>query len=148
MNPYKVPFSMLNFPLMQNFALGSMRVHWPIYKGQWPKMQKLTYWKPAFSIRKQNSSHLQDFCNAFSTKDSVKQLNQSQLVRAQCIFLLATLIPAHLFATRGRQKKFFNFSGNKVESQGVFVTKNITISPFPLSFPQLKTMHIPNRKNS
>ena len=42
------------------------------YKAQRPKMRKLAYWKPALSIRKQNSSHLQDIVNAFSTKDRVK----------------------------------------------------------------------------
>ena len=39
---------------------------------QRPIMQRLTYWKPDLSIRKQNSSHLQDLCNAFSTKDRAK----------------------------------------------------------------------------
>ena len=37
-------------------------------KGQLPKTQKLTYWKPAFSIRKQNSSHLQDSVMLFRLK--------------------------------------------------------------------------------
>ena len=32
-------------------------------------------WKPALSIREQNSSHLQDFCNAFPTKGRVKYLS-------------------------------------------------------------------------
>ena len=67
-NPHKLPFSMLNFPLVQTFALGSMRSglkcsdqkHW------------LASWKPTLSIREHNSSHLQDLSNAFLTKNSVK----------------------------------------------------------------------------
>ena len=59
---------MLNFLLM-DFWLLPWEACALAYKAQRLKMQKLAYWKPALSIRKQNSSHLQDFCNAFSTKD-------------------------------------------------------------------------------
>ena len=92
------------------------------YKAQRPKMQKLAYWKSALSIRKQNSSHLQDICNAFSTKDL-----SSSWVRVR-----ATSTPAHLFAKEEDKNFFFNFSGDEVESQGVFVAINITISTFSL----------------
>ena len=71
MNPYMLPFNMLNFPLMQTFVLGSMHTALA-YKAQRLKMQKLAYWKPALSIRKQKSSHLQDICNAISTKYRAK----------------------------------------------------------------------------
>ena len=62
---------MLNFPLMQTFVLGSMHTGLA-YKAQRLKIQKLAYWKPALSIRKQKSSHLQDICNATSTKYRAK----------------------------------------------------------------------------
>ena len=62
---------MLNIPLMQTFVLGSMHTALT-YKAQRLKMQKLAYWKPALSITKQNSSHLQDICNAISTKYRAK----------------------------------------------------------------------------
>ena len=62
---------MLNFPLMQTFVLGSMHTALA-YKAQWLKMETLAYWKPTLSIRKQNSSHLQDICNAVSTKYCAK----------------------------------------------------------------------------
>ena len=42
------------------------------YKAQQLKMQKLADWKTALSIRKQNSSHLQDICNAILTKYNAK----------------------------------------------------------------------------
>ena len=60
MNPYMLSFNMLNFILMQTFVLGSMHTALA-YKAQWLKMQKLAYWE-------QNSNHLQDICNAVSTK--------------------------------------------------------------------------------
>ena len=53
---------MLNFPLMRTFVLGSRHAALA-YKAQRLKMQKLADWKPALSIRKQNSSHLQDIRN-------------------------------------------------------------------------------------
>ena len=62
---------MLNFPLMQTFVLGSMETALA-YKARRLKMQKLAYWKTALSIRKQYSSHLQDICNAISTKYRAK----------------------------------------------------------------------------
>ena len=62
---------MLNFPLVQTFVLGSMHTALA-YKAQRLNMQKLVYWKPALSIRKKNSSHLQDICNAVSTKYRAK----------------------------------------------------------------------------
>ena len=86
------------------------------YKAQRPKMQKLAYWKPALSIRNQNSSHLQDFRNAFSTKDRVKTESESGQPRPQYIFSL--------------KEEGKNFSEGEVESQGVFVAMNITISTF------------------
>ena len=70
MDPYMLPFNMLNFPLMQTFVLRSMHTALA-YKAQRLKMQKLAYWKPALSIRKQNS-HLKDICNAISTKYCAK----------------------------------------------------------------------------
>ena len=56
---------------MQTFALGSMHTALA-YKAQRLKMQKLAYWKPALSVRKQNTSHLQNICNAISTKYRAK----------------------------------------------------------------------------
>ena len=71
MNPYMLSFNMLNFLLMLTFVLGSMHTALA-YKAQRLKMQKLAYWKPALSITIQNSSHLQDICNAILTKYRVK----------------------------------------------------------------------------
>ena len=97
--------------------------------GRDQKTQKLTYWKPAFSISKQNSSHLQDFCNAFLIKDRVKYLNQSQ---GPAYLFASNLDPGASFCYKMKANFFFfNFSGDKIESQGVFVAKNITISTFP-----------------
>ena len=56
MNPNMLPFNMLNFPLLRTLVLGSMHAALA-YKAQRLKMQKLADWKPALSIRKQNSKH-------------------------------------------------------------------------------------------
>ena len=52
---------------------------------------KSTCWKPALSIREQNSSYIQDFSNAFPTKDRVKYLSQSQGVFIAINMTISTL---------------------------------------------------------
>ena len=58
-------FSLLNSCPCAKFYAGE-HVHWP--KTHRPKTQKSAGWKPVLNIREQNSSHLQDFSNAFWTK--------------------------------------------------------------------------------
>ena len=52
--------------MYEDFWVGE-HAYWPI-KRSGKKTQKLALWKPALGIRKQNSSHLQGFCNAFLIK--------------------------------------------------------------------------------
>ena len=75
----RLPFNLLNSCPYANFYAGE-HAHWP--KTHQPKTQKSACWKPVLNIREQNSSHLQDYSNAFSTKDRVKWLSQSQRVFA------------------------------------------------------------------
>ena len=54
MNAYELPLNILNFRFMKAFV-GGEHAHWPI-KAQQPKTQKLAYWKPVLSTRKETSS--------------------------------------------------------------------------------------------
>ena len=74
---HKTAFLHVEFCLYIN-VFAREHVHWP--KTHQPKTQKSACWKPVLNIRKQDSSHLQDFSSAFSTKDPVKWLSQSQRV--------------------------------------------------------------------
>ena len=138
MNPHKLPFSMLNFQLMQNFTLA--------FQGQWPKTQKLTQWKPALNIRKRNSSHLlQDFCNAFLTKDHAKYLSQSQ---GQTYLFTSNLNPSSSFCYN-RKANFLKLSlGMRLRVWEFVAQKILPFQPFPCNFPDLRLRILGNQERS
>ena len=62
-------FQHADFCAYADFCAGE-HAHW--VKAQRLKTQSSTYCKPALSVMEQNSSHLQDFSNAFPIKDGFK----------------------------------------------------------------------------
>ena len=82
MNPYNSIYAAFRHPEFSTYADfsfvlgGACALAYKKHSNQ--KKQKLAYWKPSLSIRKQNRSHLQDLYNAFLTKDRARYLSQSQ----------------------------------------------------------------------